>query len=306
MNLGKVSFGLIVIFAGVFILLDNLDVLNFNWSAVIYFWPVLIILAGVNLLLPKRMEGQVLSIMATVIVLLFFAYQGLKSSGNIWMSMNRQESVVKKDELSLLSREYDKPINDAELSISGGAVEYTLAETTDKLIDIEGHSSISSFSLSSKVFGDQAKLDFTQKGNGEITSKGLKAENKANIRLNINPIWNIKLELGAGTAHLDLTPFKVRELTIKGGVSAIEVKMGMPAEEITKIDFEGGISTLDIEIPGQVGSIIYAESALSSLSFPGFSKQADGSYRSDNYEGASKKVEIKLENGLSSIKVKRY
>ena len=74
MNLGKASLGLIVIFVGVFILLNNLGIVNFSWSAVIYFWPILIILAGINILLPKRIEGQLLSIMATIIVLLFFAY----------------------------------------------------------------------------------------------------------------------------------------------------------------------------------------------------------------------------------------
>lgn len=306
MSLGKVSLGLIVIFIGVFILLDNLDILNFSWSAVIYFWPVLVILAGVNLLLPKRMEGQVLSIMATVIVLLFFAYQGLKSSRHSWMSTSRLENIVKGDELSLLSREYDQSVNEAELTISGGAVEYTLVESTDKLIDIEGHSSISSFSLSSNIYGDNAKLDFTQKGNATIKNKELRAESKATIRLNANPVWDIKLEIGAGTARFDLTPFKVRNLTIEGGVSAIKVKIGMPGEETTKVDFEGGVSSLDIEVPLEAGCIIHAESALSSLSFPGFSKQEDGSYRSDNFEGAHKKVEIKLENGLSSIKVKRY
>ena len=42
--------------------------------------------------------------------------------------------------------------------------------------------------------------------------------------------------------------------------------MGVPAEGLSTIDFEGGISSLDIEVPAQVGCIIYVESALSSLS----------------------------------------
>lgn len=306
MNLSKTSSGLVVVFIGVFILLDNLGILNFDWWAVIYFWPVLIILMGVNILLPRRIEGQILSIMATVIVLLFFAYQGLKTSGSKWISTKNEEVSIEGNQLSLLSRDYDEKVNYAELNIEGGAVEYRISETSAKLIDIEASSSVSSFSLSSILTNGKAVLDFTQKGTEGIKRKRLKAENKASIRLNPAPIWDIKLEIGAGAADFDLEAFKIRNVDINGGVSAIKLTMGMPAEEISKVDFDGGVSSLDIRIPQQAGCIIYVESALSSLKFPGFVKQEDGTYLSDNYTDSSKRIEIRLENGLSSIKVSRY
>ena len=306
MNLSKTSSGLVVVFIGVFILLDNLGILNFDWWAVIYFWPVLIILMGVNILLPRRIEGQILSIMATVIVLLFFAYQGLKTSGSKWISTKNEEVSIEGNQLSLLSRDYDEKVNYAELNIEGGAVEYRISETSAKLIDIEASSSVSSFSLSSILTNGKAVLDFTQKGTEGIKRKRLKAGNKASIRLNPAPIWDIKLEIGAGAADFDLKAFKIRNVDINGGVSAIKLTMGMPAEEISKVDFDGGVSSLDIRIPQQAGCIIYVESALSSLKFPGFVKQEDGTYLSDNYTDSSKRIEIRLENGLSSIKVSRY
>lgn len=306
MNLGKTSLGLVVVFTGIFILLDNLDILNFDWLAVVYFWPILIILIGINILLPKKIEGQILSIMATVIVLLFFAYQGLKTSGPQLSSAKGEEVSTENNQLSLLSRDYDEKVDYAELNIEGGAVEYKISETSTKLIDIEANSTLSSFSLSSILTDGKAILDFTQKSTEGIKRKRLKTGNKASIRLNPAPIWDIKLEIGAGAADFDLKPFKIRNVKIDGGVSAIKIIMGMPAEEISKIDFEGGVSSLDIRIPEQAGCIIYVESALSSLKFPGFIKQENGTYLSDNYTNSSKRIEIKLENGLSSIKVSRY
>lgn len=309
MNLGKVSLGLIVIFAGVFILLENLGIVNFSWSAVIYFWPVLIILAGINLLLPKRIEGQLLSIMATVAVLLFFTYQGLKPNNYSVFSSNLMdtENRVKNGELSILSEEYRSEIAYAKLELSGGAVEYIINETSSKLIDIEARSVRSSYLLSSgKPDGNSVSLKFSQKGRRNIDRKRLRTENNAKIRLNVNPIWDIKLEIGAGTADFDLSSFKVRKLEIEGGASSVNVKMGMPAEALSKIDFEGGVSSLFIDVPVQAGCIIFTESAFSSLDFPGFTKHADGSYQTDNYADAIKKIEIKLENGLSSISVNRY
>ncbi len=306
MNLGKTSFGLVVVFIGVFILLDNLNVLTFDWFAVVYFWPVLIILIGINILLPKKMEGQILSIMATVIVLIFFAYQGLKSSGTKWsLTQGEEEAVTETNKMSLLSRDYDENVSFAELNISGGAVGYKISEATDKLINIEASSSFSSFALSSILTDGKAVLDFTQK-EGHERGKRLGRNNHAVIQLNPAPIWDVNLNIGAGTADFDLKSFKIRNLEIDGGVSSIKVAMGMPAEEISKIDFEGGMSSLDIEIPKQVACVIYVDAALSSLKFPGFIKQENGTYRSDNYNESLKRIEIKLENGLSSIRVTRY
>lgn len=306
MNLGKVSLGLVVIFFGILILLENLGILHFNWLSFVSFWPVLIILIGINILLPKRIEGQILSIMATVIVLLFFAYQGLKTSKTKWDIIENEEVTSEEDQLSLLSRDYDEKVDYAELNISGGAVEYKISKTSNKLIDIEASSSLSSFALSSILEDGKAVLDFTQKSTEEIKRKRIGMENKAIIRLNSNPIWDINLEIGAGAADFDLKPFKIRNLEINGGVSTIKIALGIPTEEISKFDFKGGMSSLDIQIPEQVACIIYVESALSSLSFPGFVKKSNDTYLSDNFNESLKKIEIKLENGLSSIKVSRY
>src|SRR5690606_9639039 len=128
--------------------------------------------------------------------LMFFAYQGLKSSSMKGLFNREVETVVKNEELSLLSRDYDQQVNYAKLSISGGAVEYTLMGKTDKLIDIEAHGSMSKFSLSSKILGDRAELEFTQKSSGEITTKGFSAKHRATIQLNTDPVWDLKLEIG--------------------------------------------------------------------------------------------------------------
>lgn len=304
MNLGKLSLGLIVIFAGAILLLSNLSIISFNWSAVLYFWPALVILAGINLLLPKKIEGQVLSIIATVIVLLLFTYQGLVKSDNVWMSESTRGRNVYNEEVSLLSRDYNSKIKYAELNIKGGAVKYILEKGKSKLISIEAKSSKSGFSLASQELDEKAVLDFKQKNTKG--RKGFSEDNTAHIHLNNTPIWSIDLNIGAGAVDFDLSTFKVKDFVIKGGVSSIELKMGMPVDGFSKIEFKGGVSSLSIKIPKAAACIIHTKSGLSSLDFPEFKKQADGSYQTENYEDAAKKYEINLENGLSSIEIKRY
>src|SRR5690606_30614387 len=223
-----------------------------------------------------------------------------------WRISQNKDVVNDEAQLSLLSRDYDEKVDHAELNISGGAVEFKISDTSDKLIDIEANSTFSSFALSSILNNGKATLDFTQKDTDGRKVKSLGKANRALIHLNQNPIWDINLEIGASTADFDLKPFKVRKLKIEGGASSIKVVLGMPVEESSKIDFEGGVSSLKLQIPKEAGCIIYAEAGLSSLKFSGFVKQEDGTYLSENYKESPKRIEIKLENGLSSIEVSRY
>src|SRR5690554_1095165 len=84
MNVRRVSWGLVVLFVGLILLLSNLGYIQFNWFAVFSLWPVLLILVGLSFLLPEKEESKYVMIFATVGVLVLFAYQGLKSPNGPW------------------------------------------------------------------------------------------------------------------------------------------------------------------------------------------------------------------------------
>jgi hypothetical protein len=48
------------------------------------------------------------------------------------------------------------------------------------------------------------------------------------------------------------------------------------------------------------------DAPLSSKGFPGFAKVKDGTYRTDNYESATRRVNVGIDAGVSSIRVARY
>src|SRR5690606_22468461 len=79
MNNRRISWGLIVLFIGLVLLLTNLDYIEFNWLAVFSLWPVLLILLGLSFMLPYKPEGKYIMIIATVATLALFAYKGLRS-----------------------------------------------------------------------------------------------------------------------------------------------------------------------------------------------------------------------------------
>src|SRR5690606_8652883 len=149
MNKEKLSWGLILLFIGGVLLLDNLDVINFYWRSVFSMWPVILIVIGINLLVPKRGIGQALSILVTVAALAFLAYRGTFPPKSNWWGTDKRISRSenrKSDERrgrhaekssGTFTHEYDSTITAAYLDIHGGAVEYEIEGTTDELFSAE-------------------------------------------------------------------------------------------------------------------------------------------------------------------------
>ncbi|MGV3761131.1 LiaI-LiaF-like domain-containing protein [Parapedobacter sp.] len=316
MNKEKLSWGLILLFVGGVLLLDNLDVIDFYWRSVFSMWPVILIIIGVNLLVPKKGIGNAISIVVTVAALAFLAFRGtFPPHGNWWMfdhndwKSERRISSPSREagELSngVFTHAYDNSITTANLHIKGGAVEYEIKGLTDELFHAEATSTIGGHQLETTTNGSNADLTFsmrdTKKGDWNMRD----GENRAEIRLNRNPEWRISLDMGAGAAEFDLTPYKVASLSFNGGAASFEAKLGTPLEE-TIITAESGVASVEIEIPRAAACKIIIKSGLSSKDFPGFTKQADGSYTTEGYEGASNRFLINLKGGLSSFAVKRY
>ena len=57
MKFERIIYGVLLLFVGAVLLLDNFNVIEFYWRNVWSFWPVFLIIAGVKLLL-NRNESQ--------------------------------------------------------------------------------------------------------------------------------------------------------------------------------------------------------------------------------------------------------
>ena len=320
MNAKRISWGMVVLFVGFILLFSNLGYINFNWSAVFSLWPVLIILIGVGYLLPEKNESRYIMVFVTLAVLALFTYQGLTVPKNksfldrVFNDHNNDfeldSSSSKADGSAAASKHFEQPydpaIEEADLSIEGGAVGYRIGEPTDQLFSADAKSSFSNFSLKEVRSGNRADLEFKMSNeDGKRTDKD-NGSNSVTMHLNANPIWNISLEIGAGSASFDLSPYKLKSLSIEGGVASVKMKVGMPQKKDSEINFEGGLASFELEVPKDAACRIIMEAALSSKNLDGFSKQEDGSYVSGNYNSADKRYIINIESGLSSVKVKQY
>ena len=310
MRTEKIVWGIILVVVGSILLLQNFGVLTFHWQVVFRFWPVILILIGANLVFSRddSKSGAIISLLITLLALAFITYKGVTYQGdedsNWSFNGSNDDDIEDASSFTAFSEEYDASIKNAVLNISGGATRYVLEDTTSDLFyaDVERH--FGKYSLLRTSRDSSQVLDFKMKGQSGAKF-GNDSGNKARIKLNVQPVWDINLEMGAGLAEFDLSPFKISNLKIEGGAASFKIKLGEPLVR-TNVSVETGVSEIKISVPQDAACKISVDSGLSSNSFEGFVKQSDGSFETANYKGASRAIHINLQGGLSKFRVQRY
>ena len=129
--------------------------------------------------------------------------------------------------------------------------------------------------------------------------------NLADIKLNSNPVWDINVETGATKLDFDLSKFKIKNLTLKGGAASFDVKLGNPLVS-TNVEVSTGVSEVNISVPKEAACSIRTNSGLSSNEFEGFDKKDNSLYETPGFDAAKNKIYIHMSGGVSDFKVNRY
>jgi hypothetical protein len=312
MKTGKIVWGMIYIFIGSIFLLDNFNVIDFYWVSVWRFWPVIFILIGINMLLSrfgnqKAVPALVAAI--TLLTLVLIGYQGSRRNNDSrWISFQFDNDDSENDSTQNVPSYFIEPYGGAkraELRIQGGATSFKLQDTTSSLFEADVKRPFAKYTLTKSISDSVEVLNFRMRSGEQRWNLDEMENNETNIRLNLTPVWDIHIGMGAGEAIFDLTPYKVSSLKFEGGAASFEAKIGS-LQPLTNVTVETGVANVEIDVPSESGCRIVVDSGLSSKDFIGFIKQTDGTYQTSNYSTAAKKINISLKGGLSSFEVRKY
>lgn len=306
MKTSNIFWGVFFVTIGGLILLGNLTDLNFTWNSAWKFWPMVLILIGVSILVKNEIgKGIVAGLAALVLALTLYA--SVSATTNLIdndFEINFGDEVAVFD-TSYFSQDYSDSIKTATLNFSGGAGGFKMLTPTDKLLDFRTEGVRENFNLERNDLDSHAEINFNMKSNHSIKLGNNNYKNTVELSLNSNPEWDLYFDVGAASLDLDLTQYKVNNLDIDMGAAALNVKFGDLAD-VTRFKLDAGASDIDILIPDSVGCEIKSDAALSSKNYEGFSKVSKDLYRSENFEKYSKKIYIDIDCGVSSIDVKKY
>jgi hypothetical protein len=317
MKLDRVIWGILLLFIGGVVLLDNFDIIEFYWSNAWSFLPVLIIILGINILFSRNnsQTGNIISLGILVIALSFLFVKGQQKPDHRFWWGNGIRHTYKNDNDDDDNESYTKvnfgapfETGDANrkavLDIFGEVTSFELKGATDSLVTVDVKKRRGEFALTKTTNDSTNNITFRTKdkrkgrwsmGNG----------NDASFYLNTSPIWYMNVNMGAGSVDFDLSNYKVRTFNFDGGVAELDVKIGSLLP-ITDVTVKTGVTHVKISIPEGSGCRIKTNTGLSSRDFDGFTKVSDDTYETANYKTSTNKIFINFNGGLTSFEVDRY
>ncbi len=293
---------LVLIFIGGVFLLQNAGYLPPNfWMNLWRLWPLVLVLAGIELLLAHRVPWLALVGLAAIVLVL-----GAFASGSSLSTGPTAPAVTRASQTDLGGA------TQAAVTVRFGAGQLNispLVPLTDNQLatttytgppDLEPHASYS-------PDGGTGQLEYQVSGHGPgfMPFVGARPEARMDLKLSPKvPITSLNVQTGATDAHLDLSNLLVSNLDVNVGAASTWIRLP-EAARTTNAHIAGGASVITLEIPPGVGAQIRHRGGLSSVNIDQsrFPLVGDGLYRSADYLTATNNVDISIETGVTSIQV---
>ncbi len=309
-NFGKLLFGVLIIIFGLFYLGRNTGwlpvTINFDWSI---FWPILIVIAGLSLLSGRGFLSIVFGLLATLLVLAVIVamlfdsrFNSERMGGWVWRNNNDISTTTGELKEKKLSIPRDPAAKSIEFVLKGGAGKVAVKGGSDELLTGKFSTIYGEVETSSRTEGTVQQATVETFGPGPMMMFG-RQTNQLDLTLSTALPIGLKFETGASDMELDLTRLVAGNVNIETGASSLKVALGDKAK-LNQVRIKAGASSVELEAPKTAGVRVVIDSALGSQDLGGLAKIDDRTYQSENYAAAEKKIDIKLDLGVTSLKLK--
>lgn len=307
MKAKNIIWGLILVLIGVLFILKNVGVVYFSWYSLWRLWPLILVLIGVVMLPIKEGIKVALTVVVLAIGAIFLvSFQDDEDRTDRW-SFNHRDRTDESNKVEIdqmISEAYDSTIKIASLDFDAAAGNFRIEQTTGELFEFEREGNLGRYNYSIKDLGEKREIVIELEGKESRVIHG-EFKNQVRMKLNPDPVWDLKVDVGAANIEMDLTPFMISTLDIDGGASSINIKIG-DLKEDCKIKINSGASSINIKIPEEFACEVNTSTVLSSKDLPGFNKVSGGTYVTPDFASKTKNITIDIEAAVSSLTVDRY
>jgi hypothetical protein len=306
MKPSKIFWGVFFLGLGFLLLLKNFTDIEFYLPEIRKFWPLLLIAAGVVYLTKNLIARNIIAGFAGFAVAFFlltitssFVHLPKEIFSNAKHSKNKSSLVINNIE------PYDTNIKFVNLEFSGGAGTYIVSSKDTNLLSVRTDRSGRKFSVTKLVSNGKSDIKIEME-EFNIDLKDTSFANLVELSLNQNPLYEkLNFHIGAADFELNISNLKFKNLSLEVGASSTKIHLPKPVAGNSEVNIDCGASSIEIFIPKDAQVKILNEMALSDNDLPvGFSEKGDAIY-SDNYTGTGDVIIIKIDGGVSSLKLKR-
>lgn len=292
-----VTGAIILIAVGAALLLSNLGLISVQWYTLWRFWPVFLILVGLDLLLGRTVLGSLLAGLIGLAVvggLLFIASDrypepverpfGTTSITRdiIPHTLGDIDSAAVDLRIGVASVQVDA-LDDGDQLVSGT---YT---TDERLVMAEDY----------HIEGSHGMLTLSQESdNGEWAGPGVIGE--LDMHLTDQVPVDLNVSAGAGDLTLDLTGMQINSLRVDGGAGTIHLIL--PESGSFPVTVNGGVGTFEITVPDALEARLQVDGLTSVSVGPRFEKPGDAQvWQTADYDDNG--ADIHISAGLGTVNV---
>ncbi|MFD2933680.1 LiaI-LiaF-like domain-containing protein [Spirosoma flavum] len=338
--------GIFLLTLGVLFLARRAGWLEVDWHSLVNLWPLLLILAGVNLILERR--GNPAAFVTTVMLAVavpttlfgFLArdrnHEGFNMRWNHDDDDNDDNNESDSDDdngnddndseddyrsererrnvegteahSNTFAEAMDVETREAVLKLSGGAGRFIISDPTTELIKADTKQTVGTYSMS--VDRDETTHIPTVelKPTEENQHVDLKDGNFENrVDVHLNATPVWTMDVALGAGQGDLDLSAYAVKSLKLAVGAADLDLKLGARsDQTDVKLNVGAASVTVRVPKEIGCRIKKDGALNIEQLDDFTDVGGGEFVSPGYDTAKKKMTIRFDGGISRFKVVRY
>ena len=301
---------LVLIGAGVLLLLSNLGYLSWSsWNVLLRLWPVLLIALGIDVLFGRRsIAGAVISgllmlvLLGGVVASVFFAQQIPAFSELAQPAEWRVEQI--EYPLSGLER--------ARILVDWSSVPVTLRALEDSTNLVEGEIAYrGELVFDVRARDAEADVEINTRFSGVWfgpldTLRG--GDQRWLVEMSPDVDLDLTLNGGSGRCEADLRGLQLSGLDVDVGSGSIE--LSLPGENTFGGVIDGGSGALTISVPDDVGVRVVLESGSGSFrpgerfTLASGERDDDGVWETGNWRTADEQIELRIDQGSGSVRIR--
>jgi hypothetical protein len=282
----------LLILAGVVALLVNSGRISIDRVAQLFdLWPVILILIGLELVIRRSVHGRSAEILTAVIALVAIA------GALVYVAVGPSPATNQTVDATAPAGD----ISHAALEIDVGAANITMAGS-DSLngalyrahIQYSGSAPDVSFDKSS------GELLIQQSSNGFSFFQNRRFV--MNLELNQAVSWTITSNTGAASETMNLSSVHVGSVSINTGASREEISLGTPSG-VVPVTVNGGALTVNVHRPSSTAAAIAVSGGAISLNADGRQTRAIGNltFQTSNFGGAVDAYRVEVNGGACTV-----
>lgn len=293
---------LLLIGLGILFLMANLDMISFDFVEIIVrFWPVILILAGLDMLFGRR-ANWVGGLIALLLI-------GFILAAAFFTPITRQSDSAASGE-TVVIEQTARGVERADIYIDASIGQLRIDATdagSDNLIegtvralegetvrtDYQEENNVARFVLESEGRIGPVLLPFLR--SGERGQWDLQLGRSVPLRLTVST--------GVGEAELMLEELVLDDLDVNTSVGSTQITL--PDSGEFRADIDGGVGNLTIRIPESMAARIEINRGVGGISVQGDFIHQGEAYVSPGYDSARERADITVNGGVGSIDIEQ-